>query len=223
MISALLLAFRQLPDPKIRHVLIQSVLAALAVFIVLSVLVALGVGALGVTGLGWADWLIGFLSGILSLTGAWLLFPIAVIALTSLFTDRIAAAVEARHYPALPAPRNIPLTEEVRGALALLGKGLLLNLAILPLYLLAGPIAPLLFYAANGYLLGRDNFQSIALRRLPLATVQAVARRERGQIWAAGTVLAFLGTVPFLNLLVPIIATAFMIHLFERLRQRGAF
>jgi uncharacterized protein involved in cysteine biosynthesis len=222
-ISALLLAFRQLPDPKIRTVLIQSVLAAIAVFALLTVAVVLLVGLLGLTGVGWVDWLMGVFSGIVSLTGAWLFFPVVVIALTSLFTDRVAAAVEARHYPALPTPRLIPLAEEVRGALALLGKGVLLNLAILPLYFLTGPIAPFLFYAANGYLLGRDYFQSIALRRLPLAQVQAVAGQQQKRIWGAGIVLAFLGTVPFINLLVPILATAFMIHLFERLRQRGAF
>lgn len=222
-ISALLLAFRQLPDPAIRNVLIQSVLAAIAVFALLTGAVIFAVGMLGLTGVGWVDWLMGAFSGLLSLTGAWLFFPVVVIALTSLFGDRVAAAVEARHYPDLPAPRAIPLAEELRGALALLGKGLVLNLAILPLYLLSGPIAPFLFYAANGYLLGRDYFQSIALRRLPLAGVQAVAGQERMGIWGAGIVLAFLGTVPFINLLVPILATAFMIHLFERLRQRGAF
>lgn len=222
MISALLLAFRQLPDPAIRGVLVQSILLALAVLIALTAAVVIGVGALGATGIGWLDWLLGLLGGLVSATGAWLLFPVVVVALTSLFIDRVAAAVEARHYPALPRARDIPLTEELRGGLTLLVKGVLLNLLILPLYLLAGPIAPLVFYAANGLLLGRDYFQSIALRRLPLPEVQALAKRQQGRIWMAGAVLALLGSMPFINLLVPIVATAFMIHLFEHLRQRDA-
>lgn len=223
MISALLLAFRQLPDPKIRGVLIQSILVALAVLIVLTVAVVIGVGALGATGISWLDWLLGVLGGLVSATGAWLLFPVVVVALTSLFTDRVAAAVEAKHYTHLPKARDIPLAEEIRGALSLLAKGVLLNIVILPLYLLSGPAAPIVFYAANGLLLGRDYFQSIALRRLSLPEAQALAKRQQGRIWAAGAVLALLGSLPFINLLVPILATAFMIHLFEHLRQRGAF
>jgi uncharacterized protein involved in cysteine biosynthesis len=37
----------------------------------------------------------------------------------------------------------------------------------------------------------------------------------------AGAVITFLLTIPLVNLVTPIIATAFMLHVFEDLRRRS--
>ena len=42
--------------------------------------------------------------------------------------------------------------------------------------------------------------------------------RKLGTIFAAGVVIAVLLTIPFVNLLAPLVATAAMVHLFERMR-----
>jgi CysZ protein len=36
----------------------------------------------------------------------------------------------------------------------------------------------------------------------------------------AGVIIAFILTIPLLNLVTPIVATAFMLHIFQRLRSR---
>ena len=47
----------------------------------------------------------------------------------------------------------------------------------------------------------------------------ALRRRVRAQLWPAGVVIAALLAVPLLNLVAPVVAIAFMVHLFEGLRR----
>jgi uncharacterized protein involved in cysteine biosynthesis len=76
------------------------------------------------------------------------------------------------------------------------------------------------FYAVNGYLLGREYFELVALRRVDATEAEAMRSRFRGRMFLAGLVTAFLLTVPFVNLVAPIIGTAAMVHLFEAWRAR---
>jgi uncharacterized protein involved in cysteine biosynthesis len=74
----------------------------------------------------------------------------------------------------------------------------------------------------NGYLLGREYFELVATRRLPGPTVAALRRRLRARLWLAGMVIAALLAVPVFNLVAPVVAIAFTVHLFEGLRrERG--
>ena len=101
---------------------------------------------------------------------------------------------------------------------------LLLNLLVLPLYLVLIWIPPLnllLFYLLNGYLLGREYFEMVAVRRLDLKEAKGLRRGSRGRMILAGAVITFLLTIPLVNLVTPIIATAFMLHVFEDLRRRS--
>ena len=100
-----------------------------------------------------------------------------------------------------------------------------LNLLALPLYLLLLFVPPFnlfVFYLLNGYLLGREYFELVAARRLDTAGVRRLRRAYRGRLLLAGAVIAFLLTVPIVNLVTPIIATGFMLHVFEGLRRREA-
>jgi CysZ protein len=42
-----------------------------------------------------------------------------------------------------------------------------------------------------------------------------VFQRQKGKFILAGVVIAFLSTIPFLNLIAPVIGIAFMVHIFE--------
>lgn len=145
-----------------------------------------------------------------------LMVPVAS-AFTGLFLDRVADAVEARHYPGLPAARQVPLGETVSDSLRFLGLILAANLLALVLYFLSGPFAPLVFWAVNGYLLGREYFQMAAMRRLGADAARALGRRNRGQIFAAGLLMAAPLSLPLVNLVVPVLGAATFTHLFHRL------
>ena len=97
-----------------------------------------------------------------------------------------------------------------------------INLVALPVYLvllLFPPFNLFVFYAVNGYLLSREYFELVALRRTDMTTARALAKSNRVRLFASGVVIAFLLTVPFVNLLAPIVGTAMMVHLFEQWRQ----
>ena len=51
--------------------------------------------------------------------------------------------------------------------------------------------------------------------------VRALRRRHRLKLFGAGVTIAFLLTVPVVNLLTPVIATVFMVHVFHGLRRTG--
>ena len=237
MVSALSLAFRQIGDPAFRRVFVLSVAAALAVFLVL--------WALAWWGLAWSgealsQWMLdtgsgGFWTGILEwlfgaagifavLIASFILFPAIMVLAMSFLLEDVVAAVERRHYPNLPPARAQPIGEMVMGALAFAGITVALNLLFLPVYLLLLFVPPLnlfVFYLLNGYLLGREYFELVAVRRIELASAKRLRRAYRGRVLLAGAAIAFLLTLPLINLVMPIVATGFMLHIFEGLRQRA--
>jgi CysZ protein len=237
MITALARAFRQLGDPAFRRVFALSFAASLAVFLVLWAFAWWGLTWSGAalnqwltvpdSGGFWAgivEWLVtaaGFFSIVIA---SFFLFPAVMILVMSFLLEDIAAAVERRYYPNLPPARAQPLGEAVVGALIFIGVTVALNLLFLPVYLLLLFVPPLnlfVFYVLNGYLLGREYFELVALRRLDLAGVKQLRRGHRGRLLLAGVAIAFLLTVPVLNLVMPIVATGFMLHVFEGLRSSG--
>jgi len=135
----------------------------------------------------------------------------------------VVEAVERRHYPGLPPTRGLGVTDSARAALRLGATALLLNLIALPFYLIPGANL-LIFLALNGYLLGREYFETVATRRLRPAQASAERRGASGRVWVAGVVIAALSLVPVVNLIAPVIGVTFMAHLFlgPRWRNRDA-
>jgi uncharacterized protein involved in cysteine biosynthesis len=141
------------------------------------------------------------------------------------FLDRVIASVERRHYPDLPAPRTIGIGASLASAIRLALLALLLNVLALPLYLFFPVVNVVLFFGINGYLIGREYFEAVASRRLEPAVVKAMWRHYRVRLIIAGAIIAFMLSVPVLNLAAPLIGVAFMLHFFEQLRRiaRDAF
>jgi len=161
-------------------------------------------------------------AGLGAVVVATLLFPGFVAGLVGLFLDEVAAAVEARHYPHLPPPRDVPLMESILASLRLMAFAVGLNVVLLPLYLVLFFIPPLnlvVFYAVNGRLLGREYFEAVGLRRLTHGDARVFAQAHKGTLWVIGTFIALLLTVPLLNMLVPVIAAAAVVHVFQKLTR----
>ena len=55
---------------------------------------------------------------------------------------------------------------------------------------------------------------------MELIDTKRLRRRFRGRLFLAGILVAVMMTVPIVNLFAPIVATGFMVHIFERLRRR---
>jgi uncharacterized protein involved in cysteine biosynthesis len=100
---------------------------------------------------------------------------------------------------------------------------ILLNLLVLPVYLVLFFVPPLnliLYYLLNGYLIGREYFELVAFRRLPPADATRLRRRHRARILLSGVILAFCMTVPVVNLFAPVLGAAFMVHVAHGMMRR---
>jgi CysZ protein len=223
MFSALAAAFGDLGDPRVRGVLWKSLGLALLVLALLATGLWFLVAWLAHFEIGWLDKAIEYGAGFLVVILAWFLFPAAVTSTLGVFLDEVSDAVEARHYPHLPAARPQSWGEIIRQTLAFSAIAVGLNLLLLPFYLLLlwfPPAYAALFYGVNGYLLGREYFEQVAMRRLDPEAARRLRRAHHGRIVLAGVAIAFLLTVPILNLIAPVLATAFMLHLTMQLMGR---
>jgi CysZ protein len=93
---------------------------------------------------------------------------------------------------------------------------ILVNILVLLLTLLTG-VGLASFFLLNGYLLGREYFELAAMHHRAPSEAVALRRRHSGQVYLAGVIISGLGAVPVLNLLTPLLATAFMTRLYKRL------
>jgi uncharacterized protein involved in cysteine biosynthesis len=219
MIVALRRAIAGLLTPGLRRIVWLSLGVAMASYVVLWIVVAIVLDH--VVRFGWRplNWLVELLGALAVLTLSWLLFPAVVTMVMGFFLDRAAGLVEARDYPGRGPPRRASLSETALTTLRLMGLTIILNLLALPVYLLMPGINFFVFLALNGYLFGREYFEVVALRRLDPIAVRALRTRFAGRVFLGGAVIAGLFAVPFVNLVVPVIATAFMVHLFEGLQR----
>ncbi|NBC95905.1 MAG: hypothetical protein GVY27_06085 [Deinococcus-Thermus bacterium] len=164
--------------------------------------------------IAWVDDLLSVGSILLMLVlSVFLMVPVAS-AFTGLFLEDVAAAVEKRHYPHLPPVPRLPWGDAIRDSVNFFGVLVAVNLVALALYFVVGPFAPLLFWVVNGYLLGREYFQLVAMRRLGRAGAVAARKRNAGRIWLAGTLMAAPLSIPVVNLVIPILGAATFTHLF---------
>ena len=218
-------ALGQLPDRRFLSVLLGGVALALALLAGLYLALLWGLDwllpdsfTLPLVGqVTWVDEALSWASlGLMLVLSVFLMVPVASM-FTGLFLDSVADAVEARHYPHLrPAP-GVPLGTALRDSLSFLVVIVTVNALALVAYLLSGPFAPLLFWAVNGYLLGREYFQVTALRRLGPEGARAARKRHGFSVFAAGVLMAVPLSVPVVNLLVPVLGAATFTHLFHRL------
>lgn len=217
-------ALAQLPDPAFRGVLAKSLLISFVVFMLLGAGLWAGLLVVPETGYAWLDWAIAALSSLGFLLGMMLLFPAVMTAAIGLFLDDIADAVERRYYPGEARGRPLATLPAVWSALRFLGVVLVVNILLLPLYAILLFFPPLLYglsLLVNGYLVGREYFEAVAFRYQPHAEANLLRRRRRGDVWLCGVLIVLLLTIPLVNFLVPIVATAFMVHVYKRLRATG--
>ncbi|KJZ19656.1 EI24 domain-containing protein [Loktanella sp. S4079] len=164
--------------------------------------------------LGWGSLLLVFLMSV------FLMVPVAS-AITSLFLDEIADAVEEKHFPALPPVAEISFAEGLRDTVSFLGVLITANIAAFGLYLIFPFAAVFIFFGMNGYLLGREYFQLAAMRREGRDGAKRLAQQHRGTIWFAGCLMAVPLSLPLVNLVIPIIGAATFTHLYHAIIQRS--
>lgn len=224
-LTAFFSALGQIGDPRFRRVLFLGIGLTLALLIGATAgffwLLQLVVGdSTTLPFIGEVSWLGDLLSwgAVVAMLGlsVFLMIPVAS-AITSLFLDTVAAAVEDRHYPHLPKAPPVPFGDALWDTISFLGVLIGANLLALILYALFAPAALFIFWGLNGFLLGREYFTLAAMRRVGRAEAKVLRRAHAGTIWLAGTLMAIPLTVPLLNLVIPILGAATFTHLYHML------
>jgi CysZ protein len=234
MFRAASLALAQIFDSRFIRVLGIGTALTLLLFVLAAVGGGWGLGALlsgfNVASLpawlqgswGWIDGVAAALGGLGLFAGLLFLFPAVATLVMGALLDDVVDAVEARHYPAARAPRPMGLAEGAWLGLASGARMLLVNLLLLPVYalLLFTGIGPFLLYLlVNGYLLGRDYVQMVAIRHLGRAGEKAHRAQTRHAQFGVGVLTSLLFLVPIANLLAPVLGAAMATHVFHGSRR----
>ncbi|WP_158966501.1 EI24 domain-containing protein [Chachezhania sediminis] len=228
--NSVLAAIGQMDDRRFQRVLLLGVGLSLGALILATIVVA-----------GLIGWLVGptvtlpwigevhWIGNVASISSVLLMMVLSVVlmvpiasAITSLFLDQVADAVEERHYPHLPPATEVPLWDGIRDGLRMLAVTVVANLLALILYLVFAPLAPVIFWLLNGFLLGREYFMLAAMRRVGRPAALKLRRKYIGIVWATGTVMAIPLTIPVVNLLIPVLGAAAFTHLYHGLTGAGS-
>ncbi len=230
-LSSFFKAIGQMGDPRFRRVLLLGVALTIALlagfyalFLTLMNEAVDGTMVLPVIGeVTWLGDLLGWGSLFLMLfLSTFLMVPVAS-AITSLFLDEVASAVEAKNYAHLPPVKGVSFYESLRDTINFLGILIGANIVAVLLYVMLPFAAICIFWALNGFLLGREYFQIAAMRRLGREGAKQARKEHFGLIWLAGCLMAVPLTVPLLNLFIPILGAATFTHLFHQTQMRRPF
>lgn len=210
MFSALRLSFAGLTDSYFWKILALSLLICASLFTLSATNIYLGITSLGLAETWWFGWLFEWLGVGAAFVLGYFLLPLTFPLVTLLFAGKIIHHLEHVHYPGRCAGFSPPFHQELLSSLRFVLVALLINVVAFPFYWIPG-----IYYIVNGYLLGREYFEMIGLRYMTAQETNRLCKTMFWRIWLAGMIIALLFTVPFLNLLAPILAIIFIAHVWH--------
>jgi CysZ protein len=219
MIQAAFLALRQALSRPLRIILLKAIgLALLLLF---------------VFGLGF-EWLIArliqfsnenvdliatVLASLGVVAGLIFLVPPVTSLMAGIFLDEVAEQVEQRHYPQDPPGRAMAILPSLWLSARFFLVVVAVNLVVLALLFVPG-VNLAAYLVGNGYLLGREYFSFAALRFRSEADAAALRKRHGLTVFLGGVLIALFAAIPIVNLATPIVAAAFMVHIYKRVSRR---
>jgi CysZ protein len=216
MIGSALKALGDVFSPEFRGVLLKAVGLTLALFVVVFVVVQFLLSALTLVPWPWAETMIAIGAGLGMLVAFFfLMLPVTAI-FAGIFLDGIAEMVERRHYPNDPPGTPLPMITAVLTAARFALVVVVVLIAVLPTVFFG--IGAVAMIGANAYLLSREYFEMAAMRHMPVEEARAFRKAHGPRVFVAGLLPAVLSAVPLANLLVPLFATSYFVHLFKQAR-----
>ena len=138
---------------------------------------------------------------------SWLLFPIIVPSIASLFEDKVAGTIEEKEYSNSGKPHSYPWIKEM----GFLAQGFLYNAILLPVYVI--PVLNVIaYYLLNSWLLGKSIFMLVATRKHTEEGAKELWGRNSFSIKLYGAFFVFMSNIPVMNLIAPLFAIIMMVH-----------
>jgi CysZ protein len=220
MITAAFKALHDLLSPEFRGILVKALGLTLLLFLGVFVAVEILLNSLSLVSWDWAENLIAVVAGLGLLVVFFFLAAPVTAMFAGLFLDRVAGFVEQRHYPRDPPGVDLPMLQAITTALQFALIILLVNLAILPAIFFG--IGAIGLVIANAYLLISSSFELAAMRFMYTAADREFRRVNSPQVFVSGFIPALLALVPIVNLVVPLFATSYFMHLLKQMRRRSS-
>ena len=216
MLTPLLRSLEQITDPVFLGVVLHSVLWAVLAFVLLTIGVSYELHHL-LAGQGWLAWVAGFFGAFgTAVASLWLFLPLATV-IASLFITRISDAVERRWYPGVLPGNPANLVQQTQDAVVLGLRVLVMQIVALIVSLIPPYLPGLIFgWAIASWAVGRGMFVPVAMMRMDRPTALALYRRRRFDVMIQGALMTAGSLVPVLNLLVPVLGTAAMVHVLHQ-------
>ena len=220
MLKSAFRAFGDLFSPEFRSVLVKALGLTIALFIAVLIITEVLIASFTHFSWPWADRLVEVGTGLALIVAFFFLMSPVTAAFAGLFLDQIAEKVEERHYPWDPRGTPLPVGRAILISIQFFVVVLLVNLAVLPMVFFG--IGAFVLVAANAYLIGREYFEMVAMRHMPVEEARILRRENSPTIFIAALLPAFMSLVPFVNLAVPLFSTSYFTHLFKSVQASSA-
>ncbi len=220
MISDAIGAFAQTFSPPLRKVLLKS--------IGLAILLIIALGGL----LQWLlqfllplahpyDYIAAILLGLLTLILAFFAMAPVTSLMAAIFLDDVAEEVERTKFPADAPGKALSIPRAAILSAKFFGVVLLVNLVAILLWFVIPVVNVGVFFVANAYLLSREFFEMAAMRYRSPEEARRLRQQNAVPVFISGLVIAAIVTVPVLNLITPVFATAFMVRRHKRYMRKS--
>ena len=219
MLSSAAAALSQMFDRKFRGVFWLGVAGTVLLFLLLLFALQWSIKYVPDFGLNWVHDAVAIVSNfLLTIAFVFMGAPIAQM-FASFFIDRVAAAVEAKHYPNVPQASVASFADLLVAGLGFAAVSVALNLLAFPLQLASLGIGTVVVILINGYLTGRTFFELAAFRHMAPRDARSLRRKNRVRLFLGGVLISLLAMIPFLNFFVPLFGAAMMTHEYNKLAK----
>lgn len=224
MLKIALITIAQISEPSLRQILVKSLLISLVSIIACGLLAWVLLEKFGLLGFGFLDTFLPWIGGALIVVIGFVFFPSTIMVIGGLFSDEIISTIEERHYPKNIGSNHVSLLISIRTGLTLIIIATIINICLLPFYAL-GMLLPglsfVIFYLGNGYLIGRELFETVAQRHLPVNEARQLRKRFFLKVLLGGGLITFVATIPLINLATPLFGIGFMVHLYHKFHSEN--
>jgi len=216
MVDLIFKSFESIGKAKLLGYLILTAVLGFFLVFTLATLVFFMVDNLIVMENNLLDKLINLLATLAAGIGGWFMIPIFSAMIAGIFAEKIIDKVEKAYYPDQVRNQSPRFWPDFLYDIRFVVKSLLLNIAVLPTYLLG--IGFFVSILLNAYLIGKEFFETAAGYHLGKENAKKLIEPHKFKIYGGGFVLTLLTLIPVLNLFAPIVSTVYMVHVYHQLK-----